>query len=73
MTVNHKKKLSYFQSCRTGIQKGVYRHVLESRQVRRMFKLVNCKHEDQASVHNDSRNDYVIFFYSEYFERVLKI
>ena len=67
MTVSHKKKLSYFQSCRTVIQKGVYRHVM------RMFKLVNCKYEDQASVRNDSCNDFVIFFYSKYFERVLKI
>ena len=32
----------------------VYRDVLESRQVGKMFKLVNPKHKNQASVHNDS-------------------
>ena len=32
----------------------VYRNVLESRQIRRAFKLVNPKHEDQASVPNDN-------------------
>ena len=31
----------------------VYRDVLESRMVRRKFKLVNPKHKDQASVCND--------------------
>ena len=32
----------------------VYRDVLESIQIRRAFKLVNPKHEDQASVRNDN-------------------
>ena len=32
----------------------VYRDVLESRQKGRAFKLVNPKHEDQASVRNDN-------------------
>ena len=32
----------------------VYRDVLESRQIGRVFKLVNPKHEDQASVCNDN-------------------
>ena len=50
MKLNREKKLSYFQSCRTDIQSGV----LESRQVGRTFKLVNPKHEDPASVRNDS-------------------
>ena len=31
----------------------VYKDVLESRQIRRAFKLGNPKHEDQASVRND--------------------
>ena len=38
-------------------QKGsytVYRDVLESRHIGRAFKLVNPKHEEQASVCNDN-------------------
>ena len=31
----------------------VYRDALESRQIRKAFKLVNRKHEDRASVLND--------------------
>ena len=34
----------------------IYRDVLESRQVGRLFKLMNPKQEDQASVHNDSQS-----------------
>ena len=33
---------------------NVHRDVLESRQVGRMFKLVNPKHKNQVSVRNDS-------------------
>ena len=50
MILNREKKPSYFQSCKTDIQRGV----LESRQVGRMFKLVNPKRKDQASVCKDS-------------------
>ena len=50
MKLNREKKQSYFQSCRTDIQSGV----LESRQVGRTFKLLILKHEDPASVLNDS-------------------
>ena len=32
----------------------VYNDVLESRQIRRAFKLVNPKLEDQASIRNDN-------------------
>ena len=32
----------------------LYRDVLESRQIGRVFKLVNPKHENQASVHNNN-------------------
>ena len=32
----------------------VYMDVLESRQKRKAFKLVNLKHEDQVSVRNDN-------------------
>ena len=32
----------------------LYRNVLESIQIGRAFKLVNHKHEDRASVHNDN-------------------
>ena len=34
----------------------VYRDVLESRQVGKMFKLVNPINKDWVSVHNDSHN-----------------
>ena len=60
MTLNRKKKRSYFQSCRTDIQSGVKLFklftclFLQSRQVGRTFKLVNPKHKGRASVRNDS-------------------
>ena len=57
MTLNHKKiyhdlKLIELLSIRGSYT--VYRDVLESRRMGRAFKLVNPKHEDQASVRNDN-------------------
>ena len=55
--IESQKNLACFQTYRTVVHKGcytVYRDLLESRQIRRAFKLVNPKHEDQASVRNDN-------------------
>ena len=56
MTLN-REKISMFPNLHNSCLRGsytVYRDVLESTQVGRTFKLVNPKHEDRASVHNDS-------------------
>ena len=55
MTLNHKKIQHVSKFIELLFIRGyyiVYRDVLESRQIRRAFKLVNPKHEDQASVRN---------------------
>ena len=53
--IESQKNLACFQTYRTVVCKGelsVYKDVLESRKIGRAFKLVNPKHEDQASVRN---------------------
>ena len=55
MTLNHKKIQHVSKFIELLFIRGyyiVYRDVLESRQIRRAFKLVNPKYEDQASVRN---------------------
>ena len=56
MILNCEKKLSFpeLQNCYSKGSLTVYRDILESRQVGKTFKLVNPKHEDRASVRNDS-------------------
>ena len=57
MTLNHKKIQHVSKFIELLFIRGyyiVYRDVLESRQIRRAFKLVNPKHEDQASVRNSN-------------------
>ena len=55
MTLNRKKMSMFpnlFNSC-LRLSYTVYRHILESRQVGRAFKLPNLK-QDRVPVHNDS-------------------